>query len=355
MKQSLDILAKQACTSDTNPPNPTLTQNTPTVPTSKEPRTYKGIMFASHSALDIDTQKIKNDLNCDLKIIPTEYVLHHTDSSDPDSYLECVVNQHLAGKGCYDFAIIATGINDISDLDIENTPPTTLTNHVADQTKAMVDVAKNLVSENNIDIFIVDKPPRYDPSEKDSTGMYNKLTKYSNGVLASSVGMTSRLSIVDQSNLARSGTKARSDIFRPDGLLLTSKGLSFYTSSIVKSLTDCYPDMTVPGQTSPTQAHGHGHGQGGGRNDGTRAGRGQGRRSDHRDGRDRQHQDRPGYGYPGGLPYPYHNYPPPPPPGWDRGGWGAPRQQRPSRRDNWDRSEQFRGYSGGYNGSYRRY
>ena len=76
-----------------------------------------------------------------------------------------MVNQHLAGKGCYDFAIIATGINDISDLDIENSPPTTLSNLVADQTKAIVDVAENLVSENNIDIFIVDKPPRYDPSE----------------------------------------------------------------------------------------------------------------------------------------------------------------------------------------------
>ena len=204
-----------------------------------------------------------------------------------------MVNQHLAGKGCYDFAIIATGINDI---DIENSPPTTLTNHVADQTKAIVDVAENLVSENNIDIFIVDKPPRYDPSEKDSTGMYSKLSKYSNGVLASSVGMTPRLFIVDQSNLARSGTKARSDIFKSDGLLLTNKGLSFYTSSIIKSLTDCYPEMSVPRRPNPL-TQGHDHGQGGGRNDGGRAGQGQGRRSDHRDGRDRQHQDRSGYGY----------------------------------------------------------
>ena len=358
MKQSLDVLAKQASNAESSTlSNPTThTQNPPpTIVNATEDKTYKGIMFASNSALDIDTKKIKNDLNCDLKIISTEHILPHIDSSNPDSHLQGMVNQHLAGKGCYDFAIIATGMNDITDLDIGNAPPTTLTSNVADQTKKIVEVAENLVTENNIDVFIVDKTPRYDPDEKDPTSLYAKLTKYSNGVLASSVGMTPRLFIVDQSNLARSGTKARSDIFRSDGLLLTDKGLSFYTNSITKSLTDCYPDMAASRQTNPpTQARDHG--QGAGRNGGgARAGQGQGRRSDHRDGRDRQHQDRPGYGYPGSLPYPYHNYPPPPPPGWDRGGWGGPRQQRPRGRDSWNDSERYMGYSGRYNGGYRRH
>ena len=352
MKQSLDILAKQAHTPETtHSSKPTHTQPT-TSDTATQPKTYKGVIFASHSALDIDTKKIKSDLNCELKIIPTDYVLPQTGSSDPDSYLQCMVNQHLAGKDCYDFAIIATGMNDISDLDVENTPPTTLTSNVADQTKTIVEVAENLVNENNIDIFIVDKPPRYDLADKDPTGMYAKLTKYSNGVLASSVGMTPRLFIVDQSNLARSGAKARSDIYRPDGLSLTNKGLGFYTSSLTKSLSDCYPDMTAPKHPSPTQAHDQG--QGGGRNGGGARG-GQGRRGDHWDRRDRQHQDRPGYGFPGNLPYPYPNYPPPPP-GWDRGGWGGPRQQGHRRRDNWDSNEGYRGRnSGGYSGGYRRH
>ena len=311
-------------------------------------------MFASHSALGIDIKKIKSDLNCDIKIIPTDHVLPQQNSSDPDSHLQCMVNLHLAGKGCYDFAIIATGINDISDLDVDNTHPTTLTSRVADQTKAIVDIAENLVNEDKIDVFIVDKPPRYDLTDKDPTGMYAKLTKYSNGVLASSVGMTPRLFIVDQTNLARSGVKARSDIYRPDGLSLTNKGINFYTSSLTKSITDQYPDMTVPRHLSPpTQAHDQS--QGGSRNGGGARG-GQGRRGDNWDRRDRQHQDRPGYAYPGNLPYPYPNYPPPPPAGWDRVSWGGPRQQGYRRRDNWDSSEGYRGrYSGGYSGGYRRY
>ena len=205
-------------------------------------------MFTSSIALDINTKKLKEDLNCELKIIPTYYVHNHPDSQDPDAYLECMVNQHLAGKSGYDFDILATGTNDITDLDVGNAPPTTLTNNVADQTKTIVEVAETLATENNLDVFLVDKPPRLDPTSKDPTGMYSKLSKYSNGVLASSVGMTPRLFIVDQSSLARSGVKARSDIFKPDGLHLTTKGLNFYTSNITRCLLECYEDMAIPKQ-----------------------------------------------------------------------------------------------------------
>ena len=312
-------------------------------------------MFTSSIALDIDTKRLKEDLNCDLKIIPTYYVEHHPDSKDPDAYLQCMVNQHLAGKTCYDFAILAIGTNDITDLDTVNAPPTTLTNNVADQTKTIVEVAETLAAENNLDVFIVDKPPRYDPPTSDPTGMYAKLSKYSNGVLASSVGMTPRLFIVDQSSLGRSGVKARSDIYRPDGLHLTSKGISFYTSNITKCLLECYADMAIPKQQTTRQhSSSHVHDQGYGRvrhSDFTSGGGGgQDRR------RDRPPQDRPGYGYPGGQsPYsPYPAYPQPPPPGWGSGGWGGKQKQRRQRQDqNWDYSSNA-GYSGGFRGD-RRY
>ena len=58
-------------------------------------------MFTSSIALDINNKKLKEDLNCELKIIPTYYVHNHPDSQDPDAYLECMVNQHLAGKSGY--------------------------------------------------------------------------------------------------------------------------------------------------------------------------------------------------------------------------------------------------------------
>ena len=44
-------------------------------------------------------------------------------SKDPDAYLQCMVNQHLSGKSDqYDFAIIATGESDLTEIDTENLP-----------------------------------------------------------------------------------------------------------------------------------------------------------------------------------------------------------------------------------------
>ena len=262
-----------------------------------------------------------------------------------------MVNQHLSGKGCYDFAILATGSRDISELDVDNTPPTTLTSTVADQAKTLVETAESLATNNNIDIFIVEHTPRYDPPTQDPTGMYAKLAKYANGVLASNVGVTPRLYIVEQSSLARSSAKPRSEVFKPDGVHLASKGLTYYTSNITRSLMECYPDMamTTPKQ-HPKQPPSHDQDSGRG-NRGDRDRDIGGPRSDRRpeqyDRRDRRYQDRPVYGYHGSQPHWYPDYPPPPQ-GRHGGRWGGNRQPRRQDQD-WD----YSGYSDRYRRGYR--
>ena len=357
MKKSLETLVNQAVNPDLPttshlPPNPSPNipnqQNKPSDNTNN--RIRRGIMFTDSIAVDLDPTKLKHDLNCDLKVVPTNFIHHHPSSADPDAYLQCMVDQHLAGKTCYDFAIIAVGANDITEMDIESSPPTTLTNSVADQTKVLVQVAETLATENNLDIFLVDKPPRYDLTTRDSMGMLAKLSKYANGVLASSVGMTPRLSIIDQSSLARSSLKARSDIYKPDGLHLTPKGLTFYTANVTRALQELYPDMAVPKQTVSQEQSRQPNTGSPPRQDRTQ-GRG-GRR-------DRPYQDWPGYGYAGPVGQfhhpPYPDYPPPPPPGWHGGNWGGNRQQRQPRPNNhnWDSGRNV-GYSGGYSRGYGR-
>ena len=357
MKTSLETLVQQAAhpnkiapriNNDTSKPN--------NAEDNHETKTFKGIMFADSVAQEIDTKKLKEDINCDLKIIPTNYINHHPDSTDPDQYLQCMVNQHLAGKTNYDFAIIATGSNDITELDVKNSPPTTLTNAVADQTKTLVEIAKTLAAENKIDIFLIDKPPRYDPATNDPTSMYSKLAKYSNGVLASSVGMAPRLIIVDQSSLARSSIKARSDVYRPDGLNLTTKGLNYFTSNLTKALTECYTDMAITRPATRPTGYSTGADRGRGGNSDTSVG---GNRQDRRyaDRRDRQN-----FAYPVGQPYyaPYPDYPPPPPPhtGWmgGSGSWGGarPRQRNPRQGQYRERDYgSYAGYSGGNNRGFR--
>ena len=97
-------------------------------------------MFSSSLALNSDLNRYKEELNCELKIIPTFYIEEHPSSRDPDAYLQCMVNKHLVGKD-YAFAIIATGSNDITDLDSENSPPTTLFHKASEQSKLLVEIA----------------------------------------------------------------------------------------------------------------------------------------------------------------------------------------------------------------------
>ena len=159
MKQSLETLvssAEQNKTSSTQPPSETPAQQ-------QQERTKKGILFSSSIGLNIDKNRLKDELNCELKVIPTYHVEHHSDAKDPDAYLQCMVNQHLSGKTDFDFAIIATGSNDITRLDTETMPPTTLFSRVEEQSKLAVEIAIKITTENDINVFLVEKPPRYDP------------------------------------------------------------------------------------------------------------------------------------------------------------------------------------------------
>ena len=366
MKKSLDILAKQAVnpgltstttTQSQSKSNPNMSADGDKIPEDPVTKTRKGIMFTDSIALDIDTAKLKQTLCCDLKIIQTNFIHHQPSSTNPDAYLQCMVSRHLAGQAEFDFVILAVGTHDITELDINNSPSATLTNTVAEQTKTLVEVAETLAIENNIDVLLVDKPPRYDTIQSDPMGTLAKLSRYSNGVLASNVGMTPRLFIVDQSSLARSAIKARSDIYKPDGLHLTAKGLTFYLNNISKALIDCYGDISVPKPSTNQE-------QGGARqSDNSSSSNRHDRRQGRGDRRDRPHQEWLGYGYPGGQLYrpppPYPEYPPPPP-GWNRGGagggsWGGARQRhrRPDMNWGYNSHSEYSG-SGGYNRGYGR-
>ena len=213
-------------------------------------------MFSCSIGLDIDLEKLKSDTNCDIKLVPTNYVEEHPEKKDPDLYLQGMVNKHLMGSSDYDFAIIATGAEDITCLDTDNSPPTTLFSQVQEQSKLLVEVAQNIVNDKGIDVFIIENTPRYD--QADPTAMKQKLSKYSNGVVSSTTGPTPRIFLVEQSGLARSSTRARSELYKPDGLHLTQKGLRIYVNNITNTLKECYVELDTPStnttSTGPDQA-----------------------------------------------------------------------------------------------------
>ena len=221
----------------TNPPSLLDTQSASLVEVPRR----KGIMFTSSLALETD-KKLYEDINCDLKIVPTYHIEENLGAKEPEAFLGNMVTQHLRGNTEYDFAIIATGTNDISNLDLETVPVSSLYSKVSTQSQTLFDVAAALTEEMHIiNVFIVDKPPRYDVM-KDQSGMRQKLSKYSNGVLASLTGATPKIFLVEQSSLGRASERARADIYQKDGLHLTKKGVNFYNDNIISVMKECYPD-----------------------------------------------------------------------------------------------------------------
>ena len=258
-------------TSSTNPSIPTASPD-PNLHFVPEIPTRKGIMFTSSIAINTDIKRYEDELKCDLKIVATDFIEPNANASEPDSYLGAMVNQHLRGKSEYHFAIIATGTNDITKLDPDS-PPTTSFSEVSTQSQTLFDVAESITKEMNIDVFVVDKPPRYD-SAADPMGMKQKLTKYSNGVLASTTGPTPKIFLVEQASLGRSAEKARAEIFQNDGINLTTKGVNFYNKNIINVISECYPE-TLQLQKQEVRGQGAGRGGSDGQHHGQARGRGQ--------------------------------------------------------------------------------
>ena len=87
----------------------------------------------------------------------------------------------------------------------------------------------------NINVLIVEKPPRYDPPTTDPSSMKQKLSRYPDGVLATITGPTPNLFLEEQACLARSAGISRTDLFHQDGVHLTARGLHFYNSNNIMS------------------------------------------------------------------------------------------------------------------------
>ena len=129
---------------------------------------------------------------------------------------------------------------DITCLDTVNGTHVSLYEQVKSHTGMRCDMAQSIIKDIGVDVFIVENPPRYDPIPSDPTSVKQKLNKYSNSLLSTTLGLTSRLFVVEQGSLARSSVKARNDLYQGDGIHLTTKGLYYHSSNLLSAIQDCY-------------------------------------------------------------------------------------------------------------------
>ena len=177
-----------------------------------------------------------------MTIVPTYNPEENPSSKNPDSHLSLKIDVNLNGSCSYDLAILATGSNDITAMDTAASSLESLYSVVSEQSRTLFNTAEPLTKQKNMDVFLVEKTPKYD-LHNDPDGINQKLTNFSSSVLASLTGATPRIFLVEQSNLNRSSVKARAEVFQADFLHLTNnKGLGFYNTNIINAINECYPD-----------------------------------------------------------------------------------------------------------------
>lgn len=137
-----------------------------------------------------------------------------TNTSSSSSFQPSSLSSSNSGKqSCLWLSHYSNREQWLTDLDSENSPPTTL-----------------FLPRIETDVFIIEKPPSNDTLTKDPSSMKQKLSRFANGALVTSNLHTF---LVEQAGLARSAGRGRSDLFQADGLHMTSKGFHFTTQTFL--------------------------------------------------------------------------------------------------------------------------
>ena len=156
-----------------------------------------------------------------------------------------MIKDHLVDKTMYSFVVIATGSTDITTLTTESESVVTMYEQVKSHTGILCDTVQAIAQEMDMDVFLVENPPRYDPTVADSLSIKQKVNKYSNSLLSTTLGLAPRVFIVEQGSLARSSVKARNDLYQADDVHLTTRGLFYHSSNLITAMQDTYEDTKL--------------------------------------------------------------------------------------------------------------
>ena len=213
-----------------------------------EPKRRKGIFFSSSIALQCDAQKLSNDINSKIRIEKTYHIEKHEDAKDPELFLRNTLNI-LDETRDADFLIISVGSNDITRLDI-NEDISVLNDKACELSKTLVHIANETSRKHNVDVFIVEKPARFDKEAKDPEGIRSVLTVSSNGILPSLITPLKRVHLISLPSLT---TSADRDCFSRDGVHLTTKGEQLYHQDLVSGVKAVYSDLNMETIKTPNR------------------------------------------------------------------------------------------------------
>ena len=110
----------------------------------------------------------------------------------------------------------------------------------------LVDLAKYTAQKYNIDVFLVERPPRYDKERNDPKGHKQMLSQTANGLLMSMITPLEHVHLVKLPGLDNLPVKVKKGVYQHDGIHLTKRGASLLADHIISGVRDVFKDIPVP-------------------------------------------------------------------------------------------------------------
>ena len=139
------------------------------------------------------------------------------------------------------------GSKDTTKLNIQE-DISVLNDKACEQSKNLALVLEEASKKHNTDVFVVEKPARFDREAKDPEGIRSVLTVSSNGILPSLITPMKRVHFIPLPSLT---SKADRDCFSRDGVHLTRKGEQFFHLDLVAGVKAVYDDLNLETFTHP--------------------------------------------------------------------------------------------------------
>ena len=200
-----------------------------------------GVILTSSIGKNMNKDRLELATNSNIEIVPTYHLEQKVGSKDPDKHLIAMAAKHVNKKTSW--VGIGVGTNDITDLNNVWADQKEVLESCKKQAEFLVQSAKTMVSQHNVDVFVFEQPPRFDKQEVDPEGNWAKFSKLANSHLAIMLAGEDRIHIVENSNLARPEGRSRDDLYQPDGLHLTPKGLYNLETNVISALHKVKPDL----------------------------------------------------------------------------------------------------------------
>ena len=204
-----------------------------------EPKRRKGIFFSSSIGLQCDIQKLANDINSKICLNKTYHIEKHEEAKDPELYLRKTLTTLEETKDA-NFIIISVGSNDITKLNIEEDIKE-LNEKACEQSRNLANIAEEASKKYDIDVFVVERPARFDREAKDPQGIRSILTISSNGILPSLITPMRRVHFIPLPSLTANPDR---DCFSRDGVHLTSKGEALFHHDLVEGVKSVFSDLS---------------------------------------------------------------------------------------------------------------